>query len=79
MDDALDGLLNHLVDRRAVNLEEIAEKWLRQCPACDAGLSMSCVCPPGDPRNVISNLVEEVLWLRIQIATIEIERHRTAG
>lgn len=61
----------------AVDLTEIAEKWLRQCGACDAGLAMTCTCPQGDPRNVISNLADEVLRLRIQIATAEDERTRT--
>lgn len=34
-----------------------AETYLIQCGSCDAGLSMSCVCPPGDPRAIISELV----------------------
>lgn len=60
-----------------VDLTEIAEKWLRQCAAHDAGLAMSCTCPEGDPRNVISNLADEVLRLRIQIATAEDEKALT--
>lgn len=34
-----------------------AEPWLQQCGWCDAGLTTSCTCPNGDPRGVISALV----------------------
>ena len=35
-----------------------AEKWLHLCGSCDAGLTMSCTCPPGDPRAIIQRLHE---------------------
>lgn len=35
-----------------------AEALLVQCGSCDTGLPMACVCPPGDPRAVISELLE---------------------
>lgn len=55
---------------KPVDLDSIEETWLRQCPACDAGLSMSCVCPPGDPRNVIANLVDEVWRIRRKLKRV---------
>lgn len=58
------------VHRRHIGTDDlgaIEAKWLQLCAACDAGLSMSCTCPDGDPRNVISNLVDEVRSLRAQL------------
>lgn len=54
------------------DLDAIAEKWLRLCGACDAGMG-SCVCPPGDPRNVIDNLVEEVKRVRAELSQVREE------
>lgn len=45
---------------------ERAKPWLALCGSCDAGLPMSCTCPDGDPRQVISDLVAEVVRLRIE-------------
>ncbi len=68
--------------RPEVDIEAISEKWLRQCSACDAGLAMSCTCPEGDPRNVISNLVDEIKRLRGEMpggVTHEVFTVRTRG
>lgn len=55
------------------DLDAIAEKWLRLCGACDAGIG-SCVCPPGDPRNVIDSLVDEARRLRAELSQVQKER-----
>lgn len=52
-----------------MNIDELldrADLWLQICPACDAGMAMSCVCPPGDPRNLILDLVHEIERLTAQ-------------
>lgn len=45
-----------------------AEPFLTQCGSCDAGLPMSCTCPTGDYRPVMSDLVDEVLKLRAGVS-----------
>lgn len=50
----------------ALDLEAINEKWLRQCPSCDAGLLNGCTCPQDDYRPVILSLVREVERLRAE-------------
>ena len=37
-----------------------AEPWTKQCGPCDAGLPMGCSCPDGDPRVVVSALVNHL-------------------
>lgn len=46
-----------------------ADAWLRQCPSCDIGLLKACVCPPGDIRAVIADLVDEVVILRQRLTS----------
>ncbi len=46
------------------DLAKIAAKWATQCGTCDAGLPMACTCPTGDPRPVISQLINEIRELR---------------
>lgn len=50
-----------------INLDEIREKWLQQCAACDAGLPMACSHPCEDYRPVILELVREVERLRAPV------------
>ncbi len=47
-------------EARMAELIERAEPFLQICGNCDAGLSMSCTCPTGDYRNVMSALVSEL-------------------
>jgi hypothetical protein len=42
---------------KAYALIEKAQPYLQLCPSCDAGLPMSCTCPPGDSRTVLQELV----------------------
>jgi hypothetical protein len=41
-----------------------ARPWLVECPQCDAGLMTECLCPDGDVRSIILDLVREVEALR---------------
>lgn len=41
-----------------------AKQWLNSCGSCDAGLPMKCTCPEGDPRGIILDLFNEVVYLR---------------
>lgn len=50
-----------------------AETYLVQCGSCDAGLPMACVCPPGDPRAVISELIARLRAARAVCAERERE------
>lgn len=59
-----DATVPAVVGAELPDLDAIEEKWLRLCGACDAGLSTSCVCAEGDPRNVIASLVDEVKRVR---------------
>lgn len=43
-----------------LDLDEIRDKWLAPCGACDAGLPMGCTHPEGDYRPVMLRLVAEV-------------------
>ena len=43
-----------------------AKPFVQQCGPCDAGLPMSCTCPPGDYRHVMVRLMEEVQRLRAE-------------
>lgn len=46
-------------------LEALAKAQLVQCGPCDFGLvEFGCTCPKGDPRPVISQLVEVIAELR---------------
>ena len=49
-----------------LDVEAIAEKWLKECGACDFGLSeYGCHCPADeDYRPVMLSLVQEVERLR---------------
>lgn len=49
-----------MADDRLADIRARVEPWLAVCPSCDAGLPASCVCPVGDPRNVIAYLLAEV-------------------
>lgn len=52
------------------DLDSIAVEWLTPCGPHDVDVMTSpCTCPRGDPRVVISNLVDEVRRLRMKIAT----------
>jgi hypothetical protein len=57
-----------------VELITKAKAFLVQCGSCDAGLATACVCPPGDPRSVISELVEALS----RVVGDDLPRH-TAG
>jgi hypothetical protein len=37
-----------------------AKAYLVQCPICDYGIGAPCVCPPGDERAIIQELVEAI-------------------
>lgn len=41
----------------------LRERWLRLCPACDAGFGM-CSHPTDDPRALIQRLLDEIDRLR---------------
>lgn len=61
------------------DLLDRARAHLVQCPACDAGMSDNCVCPPSDPRSVIDDLVGEVLEQRARIAELELALDQERG
>lgn len=44
----------------SIELDEIKDKWLRQCGPCDAGLPAECTHPDEDYRPVILDLVREI-------------------
>lgn len=46
---------------------ERAKPWARECGSCDYGLTMTCQCPDGDCRPIISDLMHEVERLRIVV------------
>lgn len=52
-----------------LNITE-ARKWLEMCGSCDAGLPMSCTCPPGDIRTVLQEALAEVEQLRKHSITL---------
>lgn len=41
-----------------------AKPFLVECPICDYGIGKPCVCPEGDYRPVMLELVREIEWLR---------------
>lgn len=47
-----------------------AEPFLNVCGSCDAGLPMSCTCPDGDYRPVMSALCDEIAALHALIADL---------
>jgi len=53
---ALEAALPHLEGATPAAHDQLAaevEPWLRECGSCDAGLPMSCTCPPGDYRSIL--------------------------
>src|SRR5690606_16349874 len=55
-----------------VDLDAIRDRWLQPCAACDAGLSMSCTCPPGGRRKGVSGArVTEVGRLRARVEQLD--------
>ncbi|HEX6968922.1 MAG TPA: hypothetical protein VF174_08970 [Micromonosporaceae bacterium] len=51
-------------ERPELDLDRIAEFWLRQCGSCDAGIPACCTHPDEDYRPVMLRLVEEIRLLR---------------
>jgi hypothetical protein len=51
-----------------IDLDAIAEKWLKLCGHCDAGLPMGCTCTGDDPRSDIQRLAH---FIRAQQDQIE--------
>jgi hypothetical protein len=49
------------------DLDALAEKWLKVCPPCDAGLPDKCTHPDQDYRPVLKLLLEEVRGLRVKV------------
>jgi hypothetical protein len=55
-------------DSDALDVDAIAEKWLRQCGPFDGGLAMGCTHPAEDYRPTMAALVGEVERLRALIS-----------
>lgn len=43
-----------------IDLDAIAEKWLKPCGSCDAGLPMGCTCSQEDFRPDMLRLVQHI-------------------
>lgn len=66
-------------DREPLDLDEITEKWLNECGACDFGLSeYGCHCPADEEnyRPVMLTLVREVQRLQAELARWESGQRR---
>lgn len=44
----------------AIDYEGLVAPWFQQCGTCDAGLTMSCVCPEGTVQYAMLELLAEV-------------------
>lgn len=62
-----------------LDLDAIAEKWLKPCGSCDAGLPMTCTCPPDDFRPDMQRLIGRAATLRARVMELENEVARLAG
>lgn len=60
-----------------IDIEAIRARWCRQCGACDAGITVTCSCPPGDHRPVIEALCDEAQRLQERIDKALALHHET--
>jgi septal ring factor EnvC (AmiA/AmiB activator) len=62
-----------------IDLDAIAEKWLKLCGYCDAGLPMGCTCTGDDPRSDIQRLAHFIRAQQDQIEQQNQELNQQAG
>lgn len=62
-------------DRELLDLDEITEKWLKLCGACDVGIG-ECNHPDEDYRPVMLTLVREVQRLQAELSRWESGQRR---
>jgi hypothetical protein len=60
---------------RIAEVKVRAERFLVQCGSCDYGFAMGCTCPPGDPRSVLSDLLELVEKLAEPTSAEQVVEH----